>query len=272
MDTEPKGTADEQEVEDWLNADDDTEETETTEETEETKSGDVGDVAEDSDEQEEESAEEYDSDALAAEVAELRLQLTKEKERARAADEKIVRYRKAAAQYGYTGDDGDIADRMIADHRGVDAGEVAREREAEEAARMSDPDYAEFVRWREERSNEAVFAADLMAIKAAHPEVTAASIGEIPNFDKFAELRSKNISATDAYRLANFDEITAARKAAAKQQALNSGKDHLKRMGGAAGDAGADIPPDILKDYRGFGFSDKEAIADYKKHMKKESV
>lgn len=218
---------------------------------------------EEQEEEEEEQTGEKEADLL-AEIA----RLTREKN---TADEALLRYRSAAKQYGYEGEDDDILAHMLADSKGISIDELKKEQETAKAAREADPEYREFMDWRAQRESEAVFAADMAEIRAAYPSEQAKSVQEIPNFEKFAELRSRDVAAVDAYRIANFDAVSDHAKAAAKAQAMREGKEHMQKIGGGGGTAAAEIPAHVLADYKAYGYSEKEAVADYKKYIKMKS-
>jgi hypothetical protein len=77
---------------------------------------------------------------------------------------------------------------------------------------------------------------------------------------------------TDAYKIVNFDRLTATRAEAAKQSAINQAKskDHLNSTGGlSGGDGDADIPEDEISKWKEW-FPDKsrkELRALYNKTM-----
>lgn len=249
--------------EDWM--EEETDEPDDAEEEQDNEGQDESEEegAETEEEKSEEQAGSKEADLL-AEIA----RLTREKN---TADEALSKYRSAAKQYGYEGEDDDVLAHMLADSKGMSIDELKKEQEAAKAAREADPEYREFMDWRAQRENEAVFAADMAAIRAAYPSEQAKSVQEIPNFEKFAELRSRDVGAVDAYRIANFDAVSAHARAAAKAQAMREGKEHMQKIGGGGGTADAEIPAHVLADYKAYGYSEKEAVADYKKYIKMKS-
>ena len=87
--------------------------------------------------------------------------------------------------------------------------------------------------------------------------------------DFYAAVKRGN-SFLDAYRLVNFDRLTAARAEAAKQQALNNarGKDHLTGVRPPQGTGAATVPKDEMEAFKLFNpdASEAEITAWYNKH------
>lgn len=90
------------------------------------------------------------------------------------------------------------------------------------------------------------------------------SVGDLlkmPKAAQFRELVGKGYSFLDAYRLANFDEITAKKAEAAKLEAMNNqrGKDHLNAMGNPRGDGSTPIPSEQMRMFRAINPNATEA-------------
>ena len=74
----------------------------------------------------------------------------------------------------------------------------------------------------------------------------------MPNSKEFYSLVKRGNSFLDAYRLANFDKLTAARAEQARQQAMNNArsKDHLRPTTGQQGAGAVSVPPDEMAMFR----------------------
>lgn len=74
----------------------------------------------------------------------------------------------------------------------------------------------------------------------------------MPKAKEFYALVKKGNSFLDAFRLANFETLTAKRADAARQQAMNNArsKDHLTATGGQRGAGAAQVPPDEMAMFR----------------------
>ena len=136
---------------------------------------------------------------------------------------------------------------------------------------------AEQRRQEEERQRQAAARARVEAeIEEIHKmDPTISSIQDLmamPTAKTFYDLVKKGNSFLDAFRLANFDRLTAARAEAARQQAMNNarGKSHLTGTGPAAGTGAATVPAEEMEMFRLFnpGASDKDITAWYNKHFK----
>ena len=92
-----------------------------------------------------------------------------------------------------------------------------------------------------------------------------------PNFQQFNARVMQGYSMVDAFKLANYDQITAKKAAAAKQAALNSvnGKNHLNPTKGAGSGEDIVVPEETMAMYRmAFkGWTNQQIIDDYKKRM-----
>ena len=136
---------------------------------------------------------------------------------------------------------------------------------------------AEQRRQEEERQRQAAARARVEAeIEEIHKmDPTISSIQDLmamPTAKTFYDLVKKGNSFLDAFRMANFDRLTAARAEAARQQAMNNarGKSHLTGTGPAAGTGAATVPAEEMEMFRLFnpGASDKDITAWYNKHFK----
>lgn len=91
----------------------------------------------------------------------------------------------------------------------------------------------------------------------------------MPKAKEFYALVKKGNSFLDAFRLANFETLTAKRADAARQQAMNNArsKDHLTATGGQRGAGAAQVPPDEMAMFRLInpGATDAEIQAYYNK-------
>lgn len=92
------------------------------------------------------------------------------------------------------------------------------------------------------------------------------------NAKEFYAAVKRGNSFLDAYRLANFDRLTAARAEAAKRQALNNarGKDHLTGVRTPQGTGAATVPKDEMEAFKLFNpdATEAEITAWYNKHKK----
>lgn len=94
----------------------------------------------------------------------------------------------------------------------------------------------------------------------------------MPKAKEFYALVKKGNSFLDAFRLANFETLTAKRAEAAKQQAMNNArsKDHLTGTGPQRGQGSSPVPPDEMAMFRLInpGATDAEIQAYYNKNKK----
>ena len=91
-----------------------------------------------------------------------------------------------------------------------------------------------------------------------------------PNFQQFDARVRQGYSLVDAFKLANYDQITGKKAAAAKQQALNSvnGKNHLNPTKSAGTGDDVVVPEETMAMYRNAfpNWTKQQIIEDYKKH------
>lgn len=92
-----------------------------------------------------------------------------------------------------------------------------------------------------------------------------------PNFQQFDARVRQGYSLVDAFKLANYDQITGKKAAAAKQQALNSvnGKNHLNPTKSAGTGDDVVVPEETMAMYRmAFkGWTKQQIVDDYKKRI-----
>lgn len=115
--------------------------------------------------------------------------------------------------------------------------------------------------------------AELAEIHKLDPAInTVEDLLSMPDAKAFYDLVRKGNSFLDAYRLANFDRLQAARAEAARQQAMNNarGKDHLTGTGTPQGTGAATVPPDEMRAFKLFNptATEAEITAWYNKHKK----
>ena len=95
----------------------------------------------------------------------------------------------------------------------------------------------------------------------------------MPTAKEFYALVQKGNSFLDAFRLANYDRLTAQAAEAAKQQAqnLSRSKDHLTATTGQRGGGAISVPPDELRMFRELnpGASEADIQAYYNKYKGK---
>ena len=116
--------------------------------------------------------------------------------------------------------------------------------------------------------------AELQEIHKLDPSIsTVEDLLAMPTAKAFYDLVRKGNSFLDAYRLANFEKLTAAKTDAARQQALNNArsKDHLTATGTPAGTGALPVPQEEMDIFRAFnpGATDAEITAYYNKIKKK---
>lgn len=142
-----------------------------------------------------------------------------------------------------------------------------------ELKRMQEKQAAEEEARRQKAAREQVDR-EIAEIHKLDPAINAVEdLLAMENAKAFYDLVKKGNSFLDAYRLANFDRLTAAKAQAAKQQAMNNarGKNHLTGTGTPAGTGAATVPPEEMQMFHTFnpGASDAEITAWYNKHVKK---
>lgn len=121
---------------------------------------------------------------------------------------------------------------------------------------------------------EAKVKAEIAEITKLDPSIqSVADLKNMPNFQQFYELVGKNYSFIDAYRLANFDRLTAkAAQAGLNQAQANArSKDHLQASGNARGAGAAAVPASELAMYRLLnpGATEAQIQAHYNKNRPK---
>lgn len=131
-------------------------------------------------------------------------------------------------------------------------------KKAEEVIRSTE----EARRQQETQAAQARIDAQIAEIHALDPKInTVKDLLNMPNYQVFYGYVNKGLSMTDAYYLANRQQLDAAKAEAAKQAALNNarGKDHLIAAGNARGSGAASVPADVMAMYRQFNPSASEA-------------
>lgn len=103
---------------------------------------------------------------------------------------------------------------------------------------------------------------------------TTADLLKMERAKEFYEYVKKGNSFIDAYYLANREKLAQRTAEAAKAQSLNAArsKDHLKTTNETRGTGAADVPPEVMEQYRYLnpGISDKEIREHYNKTYRKE--
>ena len=120
-------------------------------------------------------------------------------------------------------------------------------------------------------------ASDIKAIGEIDPTIKSeADLLNHPSYQKVFDLVSKNgLSLTDAYKLANYSELSAKQNAAVKQAAINQakGKAHMEATGSghSTDDNLVEVPASTLAIYREAypGLSDSELKLKYNEFLKK---
>ena len=95
--------------------------------------------------------------------------------------------------------------------------------------------------------------AEMAEIRKLDPSIqTVADFRKMPNFQQFYELVGKNYSFLDAFRIANFEKLTAAAADVGRQQAASNArsKDHLQATGNSRGAGAAAVPKEDMALYR----------------------
>ena len=126
---------------------------------------------------------------------------------------------------------------------------------------------------RQQAAAKARIDAELVEIHKLDPSINVVEdLLAMPNSKAFYDLVKKGNSFLDAFRLANFDRLTAARAEAAKQQAIRNthGKDHLTGTGVSQGTGALAVPADEMKMFKIFNpeATDAEITAWYNKQKK----
>ena len=149
---------------------------------------------------------------------------------------------------------------------GIDPGMINRMIEQNPVVQQA---RATTARVRQEEAQKAM-EAQIAEISKLDPSVTDFnSLVRHPNFQQFDQMARRGYSLVDAFKLANYDQITGKKAAAAKQQAMNqvNGKSHLNatKSGGAGEDIS--IPDEEMEYFRNFfpDLSKKQIMEKYKK-------
>ena len=125
----------------------------------------------------------------------------------------------------------------------------------QEIARIMKRSEQTISRWKRDGDWEQKATEDLMAM---------------PNAREFYELVRRGNTFLDAYRLANFDRITAAKAEQARQQALNNArsKDHLRALGGQRGGGALAVPAEEMAMFKAInpGVTEAQIQAYYNKN------
>lgn len=157
---------------------------------------------------------------------------------------------------------GDALNEMISRHPVVQKAQALIEKSAADAAASAQAAMAEKVQ------------EEIAEISKLDPSIkTVADLKNMPNFQQFYELVGKSYSFIDAYRLANFDRLTAQAAETGRQQAAVNArsKDHLQATGNARGAGAVSVPKDEMAIYRLLNPNATEAQiqAHYNKHKPK---
>lgn len=111
-------------------------------------------------------------------------------------------------------------------------------------------------------------------IQMISPEIKSMEdLSKLDNFEKLYDMVGKGYELADAYKVLNYDRLTAKAAEAAKQQALNSigGKNHLQPVT-PRGQGAVPVPVDVAAEYRALmpEATDAEIQAHYNKYARKE--
>lgn len=125
-----------------------------------------------------------------------------------------------------------------------------------------------------EAADKARLDGELAEIRKLNPDIkTVADLLQSPCAEAFRANIKKGMGLYDAYRLADFDRLTAAKAEVARQQALNQsrGKDHLNPVGMGRGPGTVNVPADQMRYFRSLmpDKTDAEIQAFYNKHKAK---
>lgn len=113
----------------------------------------------------------------------------------------------------------------------------------------------------------------LSEIAAFDPSIkTLGDLKKMENYSEFYNRVKRGHTLVEAYKLTNFDKLTAQAASGAKQAAINSisGKSHLEKTSGRGAGA-VTVPSEIAEQYRVFnpGATDAEIQRHYNKYLKK---
>lgn len=193
-----------------------------------------------------------------------------QEEKDRAKGEMAAFFKKAHLKNTLTGEDITNMEEFDAWEKAFSASKLQRELkegkltpESLEAAIAENPAVKraqELIRQQEEASKEAEASAakarvdaELLEIQKLDPEIRSVEdLLHMPAAKEFYALVQKGNSFLDAFRLANYERLTAKVAEAAKQQAqnLSRSKDHLTATTGQRGGGAISVPPDELRLFR----------------------
>lgn len=237
------------------------------------KDGEPGVPAEESGEKPGEMSREQRREAAAARRrAEQQAAIDKavQEEKDRAKGEMAAFFKRAHLKNTLTGEDITNMEEFDAWEKAFSASRLQRELkegkltpESLEAAIAENPAVKraqELIRQQEEASKEAEASAakarvdaELLEIRKLDPDIRSVEdLLHMPTAKEFYALVQKGNSFLDAFRLANYERLTARVAEAAKQQAqnLSRSKDHLTATTGQRGGGAISVPPDELRLFR----------------------
>ena len=160
-------------------------------------------------------------------------------------------------------------------------------KEVQEKAGMSPEDYQRFVDSLPEvqagkAAQQKVMDLEIRAkidsqmreIQMISPEIKSMEdLSKLDNFDKLYDMVGRGYELADAYKVLNYDRLTAKTAEAAKQKTLNSigGKDHLQPAA-PRGQGAVPVPAEVAAEYRALmpDATDAEIQAHYNKYARKE--
>lgn len=160
-------------------------------------------------------------------------------------------------------------------------------KEMQEKAGMSPEDYQRFVDSLPEvqegkKAQQKVMDLEIRAkidsqmreIQMISPEIKSMEdLSKLDNFEKLYDMVGKGYELADAYKVLNYDRLTAKAAEVAKQQALNSigGKNHLQPVT-PRGQGAVPVPVEVAAEYRALmpEATDAEIQAHYNKYARKE--
>lgn len=127
---------------------------------------------------------------------------------------------------------------------------------------------------REAREREAKIRVEeqLKEIQAIDPAIKdIRDLSRMETYPKLYDLVKRGYSISDAYKLANYDTLTARKAEASKQAVINAAKskEHLSSTK-SRGSGAVSVPADVAADYRLWNpdMTDDEIQKDYQKYLK----
>lgn len=146
-----------------------------------------------------------------------------------------------------------------------DLPEVRAARQAKEAADKA-------ARQAREREAKIRVEEQLKEIQTIDPSVKdIRDLSRMETYPKLYDLVKRGYSISDAYKLANYDTLTARKAEASKQAVINAAKskEHLSTTK-SRGSGAASVPADVAADYRLWNpdMTDEEIQKDYQKYLK----